>query len=109
MRTRLGKTDTPGTPRGHVNTTDPLQAPTLDNTLTALVNVNTDNARLLQTWAQYGVPISRGRLDPKADNTYHDFLKTHHPVFHKAEEPLEAEDWIRTIEQKFGLIRCSGV
>ena len=109
MRTHSGKTDTPSTPRGRVNMIDPLQAPTLDNTLTTLVNVNTDNARLLQTWAQYGVPVSWGHLDPEADNTYRDFLKTHPPVFHKAEEPLEAEDWIRTIEQKFGLIRCSDV
>ena len=45
----------------------------------------------------------------QADNTYHDFLKTHPPVFRKAEEPLEAEDWIRTTEQKFGLIHCSDV
>jgi hypothetical protein len=30
-------------------------------------------------------------------------------VFSKAEDPLEAEDWLRTVEQKFGLIRCDEI
>jgi hypothetical protein len=64
------------------------------------VSASTDNARMLQT-------LIHDHLDPQADCTYRDFLKTQPPVFHKAEEPLEAEDWIRTMEQKFSLIRCS--
>jgi hypothetical protein len=48
-------------------------------------------------------------LDLEADNTYLDFLKTQPPIFYKANEPLEAEDWLRTIEQKFSLIPCSDV
>jgi hypothetical protein len=35
-----------------------------------------------------------------------EFLETRPPVFVKAEEPLEADEWIRVMEQKFGLIRC---
>jgi hypothetical protein len=27
-------------------------------------------------------------------------------LFIKAEEPLEADEWVRVMEQKFGLIRC---
>ena len=65
--------------------TNPPQAPTMDDTLATLVNVSADNACMVQTLLQ-------SRLDPEADNTYHDFLKTHPPIFHKAEEPLEAED-----------------
>jgi len=34
-------------------------------------------------------------------------LKTQPPIFIKANEPLQADDWIRTIQQKFGLVRCS--
>ena len=30
-----------------------------------------------------------------------------HPLFVKAEDPLEADEWIRVIEQKFGLLRCT--
>ena len=109
MRTHFGKTDTPSSPRGRANTTDPPQAPTLDDTLATLVNASTDNARMLQTFVQHGIPISQGCLDPEADNTYHDFLKTKPPIFLRAEELLEAVDWIRTIEQKFSLLRCSDV
>jgi hypothetical protein len=29
------------------------------------------------------------------------------PLFVKAEDPLEADEWVRVIEQKFGLIRCT--
>jgi hypothetical protein len=47
--------------------------------------------------------------DPESDSTYLDFLKIQPPIFHKANETLEAEDWLRTIEQKFSLIRCSDV
>ena len=35
-----------------------------------------------------------------------DFSETRPPLFVKAEHPLEADEWVRVIEQKFGLIRC---
>ena len=53
-------------------------------------------------------PGLHGRCGPDVNNTYGDFLKTQPPIFTKANEPLEADDWIRTIGQKFGLIRCNG-
>jgi hypothetical protein len=36
-----------------------------------------------------------------------EFSKTRPPLFVKAEEPLEADEWVRVMEQKFGLIRCT--
>jgi hypothetical protein len=30
-------------------------------------------------------------------------------LFVKAEDPLEADEWLRVIEQKFGLLRCSEI
>jgi hypothetical protein len=41
------------------------------------------------------------------ETSYLDFSKTHPPLFVKAEDPLEADEWIHVIEQKFGLLRCS--
>ena len=38
-----------------------------------------------------------------------DFTDTRMPVFSKADEPLEADDWLRTIEQKFELIHYTEV
>jgi hypothetical protein len=34
-------------------------------------------------------------------------LKCAPPLFVKAEDPLEADQWIRVMEQKFGLIHCT--
>jgi hypothetical protein len=36
-----------------------------------------------------------------------DFSETRPPLFVKAEDPLEADEWVWVIEQKFGLIRCT--
>jgi hypothetical protein len=36
--------------------------------------------------------------------TYQDFLSTQPPLFSKAEEPLNADAWLRTIESKFTLL-----
>jgi len=34
---------------------------------------------------------------------YPEFLATQPPLLHKADEPLEADNWLRTIESKFTL------
>jgi hypothetical protein len=33
-----------------------------------------------------------------------EFMETHPLVFAKVKEPLEANEWLQVIEQKFGLI-----
>jgi hypothetical protein len=50
-----------------------------------------------------------GRVSPQGpcDTTYLEFSKTRPPLFINAEEPLEADEWVRVMEQKFGLIRCT--
>jgi hypothetical protein len=49
-----------------------------------------------------------GRAPPQGpwDTTYLEFSETRLSLFIKAEEPLEADEWVRVMEQKFGLIRC---
>jgi hypothetical protein len=42
------------------------------------------------------------------DSSYSDFLATHPPVFADATDPLEADNWLRTTESKFGLLHCTG-
>jgi hypothetical protein len=46
---------------------------------------------------------SQSRDEPLAA-TYQDFLSTQPPLFSKAEEPLDADAWLRTIESKFALL-----
>ena len=91
MKTRSRKIDTSSSSCGHANTTDPPQAPPLADAIAAPMNVSADNARMLQALTQHVIPDPHGRPDLVADNTYHDFQKTHPPIFHKAKEPLEAE------------------
>jgi hypothetical protein len=46
-----------------------------------------------------------GRDDPHTQvANYQDFLSTQPPLFHKADEPLDANTWLRTIESKFALL-----
>jgi hypothetical protein len=45
----------------------------------------------------------RGREEPLSAS-YQDFLSTQPPLFHKADEPLDADAWLRTIESKFALL-----
>jgi hypothetical protein len=41
------------------------------------------------------------------DSLYWDFLATRPPVFADATDPLEANNWFRTTESKFGLLHCT--
>jgi hypothetical protein len=41
--------------------------------------------------------------------TYGDFAATHPPLFTEAGESLEVDHWLRVMESKFGLLRCTEV
>jgi hypothetical protein len=45
----------------------------------------------------------RGRDEPPSSG-YQDFFSTQPPLFHKTEEPLDADAWLHTIESKFALL-----
>jgi hypothetical protein len=45
----------------------------------------------------------RGRDEPPSAG-YQDFFSTQLPLFHKTEEPLDADAWLCTIESKFALL-----
>ena len=45
-----------------------------------------------------------GAYRPEGPSFYQDFLKTHPPTFTPTDEPLEAEHWLRILEQKFLLL-----
>jgi hypothetical protein len=38
------------------------------------------------------------------DSSYSDFLATRPPIFADATDPLEADNWLHTMESKFGLL-----
>jgi hypothetical protein len=39
--------------------------------------------------------------------SYLKLLSTHPPLFSRAKDLLEADDWLRTTESKFGLLHCT--
>jgi hypothetical protein len=43
----------------------------------------------------------------RVKTSYLEFSETHPPLFVKAEDPLEADEWIRVMEQKFRLVSCT--
>jgi hypothetical protein len=108
MPSRTHAHDGAGTSHGREDTPNPPPVPpTLAEAIAALVNATTDNTHFLREMAgnefqQYG-----GRAPPQGprETSYLDFSKTCPPLFVKAEDPLEADEWIRVMEQKFGLIR----
>jgi hypothetical protein len=40
------------------------------------------------------------------NSSYSDFLSTPPPVFLGARDPLDPDDWLHSIESKFGLLHC---
>ena len=57
-------------------------------------------ALLRELVAQGRAPQPEHRHQPSIPG-YEQFLSTQPPLFHKADEPLEADSWLRTIESKF--------
>jgi hypothetical protein len=80
----------------------------LAEAITALVNATANNMRFLRELASNQFQQHGGRVPPQGprETTYLEFSETRPPLFIKAEEPLEADEWVRVMEQKFGLIRC---
>jgi hypothetical protein len=110
MSSRTRAHDEAGTSRGGEETPNPPHVPpTLAEAITALVNATADNTRFLRELAGNQFQQHGGRDQPQGprDTTYLEFSETRPPLFVKAEEPLEADEWVRVMEQKFGLIQCT--
>jgi hypothetical protein len=110
MPSRTRAHDAAGTSRGQEDTPNPPPVPpTLAEAIAALVNATANNTRFLCEMAgnQFQQPGGRAYPQGLLKTSYLDFSETCPPLFVKAEDPLEADEWIRVIEQKFGLIRCT--
>ena len=110
MPSRTRAHDGAGTSRGREDTPNPPPVPpTLAEAIAALVNATADNMRFLREMAGNQFQQHGGRAPPQGprDTTYLEFSETRSPLFIRAEEALEADEWVRVMEQKFGLIRCT--
>jgi hypothetical protein len=109
MLSRTHAHDGAGTSRGREDTPNPPPVPpTLAEAITALVNVVADNTRFLREMAGNQFQQHGRRAPPQGlrETSYLDFSETCTPLFVNAEDPLEADEWIRVMEQMFGLIYC---
>jgi hypothetical protein len=81
----------------------------LAEAIAALVNATADNTRFLREMVVQQMQQQGGRAYPQGprETSFLDFSETRPQLFVKAEDPLEADEWIRVIEQKFGLLRCT--
>jgi hypothetical protein len=110
MPSRTRAHDGAGTSRGREDTPNlPPVPPTLVEAITALVNATTDNTRFLREMAGNQFQQHGGRAPPQGprETTYQEFSDTRPPLFIKEEDPLEANEWIRVMQQKFGLVHCT--
>jgi hypothetical protein len=110
MPSRTCAQDGAGTSRGEEETLNPPPVPpTLAEAIAALLNATTDNTCFLREMAgnQFHQQGGKGQPQGPRDTTYLEFSETRPPLFVKAEEPLEADEWIRVMEQKSGLVRCT--
>jgi hypothetical protein len=112
MPSKTHAQDGAGTSHGREATPNPPPIPpTLAEAITALVNATADNTRFL--WEMAGQQLQqqgrRAYQQGPRETSYLDFSETRPPLFVKAEDPLEADEWIRVIEKKFGLLRCTEI
>jgi hypothetical protein len=102
MPSRTRAHDDAGTSRGQEDTPNPPPVPpTLAEAIAALVTTAADNTRFLREMAGQRLQQQGGRAYPQGprETLYLDFSETRPPLFVKAEDPLEADEWVRVIEQ----------
>jgi hypothetical protein len=112
MPSKTRSQDGAGTSNGSEATPNtPSVPPTLVEAIAALVNATANNTRFLREMVGQQLQQQGGRAYQQGprETSYLDFSETRPPLFVKAEDPLEADEWIRVIEQKFGLLRCTEI
>jgi hypothetical protein len=53
--------------------------------------------------------LNQGGHEVNQYSSFKDFMDTRPPIFKEATEPLNAEEWINTIEDKFRVLRMTEV
>ena len=83
----------------------PSPAPNLVEAIAAMLTGRDEQTALLRQLVQQGSAPWHGNHNNHQPLVpgYQEFLGTQPPLFHKADEPLEADSWLRTIESKFTL------
>jgi hypothetical protein len=90
---------------------NPPPPPSLAQAIASILQSRDEQTELLRQLvanSARGGNGARNAPTPTA-TTYGEFAVTHPPLFTEAGEPLEADHWLRVMESKFGLLRCTEV
>jgi len=85
----------------------PPPPPSLAQAIAALIADRNEQTELMRQLVQANADRGRQAPPPPVETDYVGFLATQPPLFHKADDPLEADAWIRTIEDKFSILNCT--
>jgi len=85
----------------------PQPPPSLAQAIAALIADCNEQTELMRQLVQANVGRGRQAPPPPVETDYVGFLATQPPLFHKADDPLVADAWIRTIEDKFSFLNCT--
>jgi hypothetical protein len=87
----------------------PLQLPTMHELMAQQNKIPRQLAQRQPLPQHYGGGDHHQRAP--AATTYQEFLSTQPPLFTRAEDPLDADAWLRVVESKFPLLNgeCSDV
>ena len=92
-------------PENENHEAQPQPPPSLAQAIAALIADRNEQTELMRQLVQANA--GRDRQAPPAETDNVGFLATQPPLFHKADDPLEADAWIRTIEDKFSILNCT--
>ena len=81
----------------------PPPPPDLVQAIAAILTRRDEQTVLLRQLVEQGAAPWLGLHHPPPVPGYQEFLGTQPPLFHIADEPLEAVSWLKTIESKFTL------
>jgi hypothetical protein len=90
---------------------NPPPPPSLPQAIASILESRDEQIELLRQLVANSTRGGNGARNATgpAPTTYSDFAATHLPLFIEAGEPLEADHWLRVMESKFGLLRCTEV
>jgi hypothetical protein len=94
--------------RGNGN---PPPPPSLAQAIASILESRNEQTELLQQLVPNSTCGGNGARNAPAPapTTYSDFMATHLSLFTEVGETLEADHWLRVMESKFGLLRCTEV
>jgi hypothetical protein len=92
--------------QGNGNPPPPLS---LAQAIASILESRDEQTELLRQLVANSTRGGNGAWNAPAPTTYSDFATTHPPLFTEAREPLETDHWLRVMEFKFRLLRCTEV